>query len=53
MGRFYWGDIKGKFWFGVQDSDDVENLVNIQPPPQSFFNSKINISNITFFFFRM
>lgn len=29
MGRFYTGDIEGKFWFGVQDSDDVEKLVNI------------------------
>lgn len=31
MGRFYTGDIEGKFWFGVQDSDDIENLVNITP----------------------
>jgi hypothetical protein len=31
MGRFYSGDIEGKFWFGVQDSDDVENLVTITP----------------------
>lgn len=31
MGRFYSGDIEGKFWFGVQDSDDIENLVNITP----------------------
>lgn len=23
MGRFYSGDIEGKFWFGVQDSDDA------------------------------
>jgi len=29
MGRFYTGDIEGKFWFGVQPSDDVENLVTI------------------------
>ena len=29
MGRFYSGDIEGKFWVGVQDSDDIENLVNI------------------------
>lgn len=27
MGRFYNGDIEGKFWFGVQDSNDIENLV--------------------------
>lgn len=24
MGRYYSGDIKGKFWFGVQSSDDAE-----------------------------
>lgn len=30
MGRFYDGDIQGKFWFGVQDSDDVKNLVTIR-----------------------
>ena len=23
MGRYYDGDIQGKFWFGVQDSDDA------------------------------
>jgi hypothetical protein len=23
MGRYYWGDIEGKFWFGVQSSDDA------------------------------
>ena len=23
MGRYYTGDIEGKFWFGVQDSDDA------------------------------
>lgn len=24
MGRYYEGDIEGKFWFGIQDSDDGE-----------------------------
>jgi len=24
MGRYYNGDIKGKFWFGVQGSDDAD-----------------------------
>jgi len=24
MGRYYDGDIEGKFWFGVQDSNDAE-----------------------------
>jgi len=29
MGRFYSGDIEGKFWFGVQSSNDISNLINI------------------------
>ena len=24
MGRYYYGDVEGKFWFGVQSSDDGE-----------------------------
>ena len=24
MGRYYSGDIEGKFWFAVQDSDDAD-----------------------------
>ena len=28
MGRYYWGDIEGKFWFAVQSSDDISNLVS-------------------------
>ena len=24
MGRFYYGDIEGKFWFGIQSSNDPE-----------------------------
>ena len=23
MGRYYWGDIEGKFWFGVQPTADL------------------------------
>ena len=23
MGRYYFGDIEGKFWFGIQDSNDA------------------------------
>ncbi len=26
MGRYYSGDIEGKFWFGVQSSDDAEHF---------------------------
>ena len=26
MGRYYGGDIEGKFWFGVQSSDDADHF---------------------------
>jgi hypothetical protein len=26
MGRYYYGDIVGKFWFAIQSSDDPENV---------------------------
>ena len=26
MGRYYYGNIHGKFWFGIQSSDDPQNL---------------------------
>lgn len=28
MGRYYSGDIEGKFWFGVQSSNDISKLVS-------------------------
>jgi len=31
MGRYYCGSIEGKFWFGIQGSDDISNLVTITP----------------------
>ena len=31
MGRFYSGDINGKFWFGIQSSYDISNLLEIEP----------------------
>ena len=32
MGRWYSGDINGKFWFGVQPSDDADNFGYIGDP---------------------
>ena len=29
MGRHYDGDIIGKFWFGIQDSNDITNLITM------------------------
>ena len=31
MGRYYYGSIEGKFWFGIQTSGDISNLVTITP----------------------
>lgn len=33
MGRYYDGDIEGKFWFGIQSSDDADffGVTGIQP----------------------
>ena len=31
MGRYYYGDIEGKFWVGVQSSGDICELNDIEP----------------------
>lgn len=31
MGRYYYGDIEGKFWVGVQSSGDICELIDIEP----------------------
>lgn len=30
MGRYYSGDINGKFWFGIQDSDDASYFGGVE-----------------------
>ena len=30
MGRYYEGDISGKFWFGIQNSNDISNLCDAE-----------------------
>lgn len=30
MGRYYSGDIEGKFWFGVQSSDDANHFGGVE-----------------------
>lgn len=37
MGRFYNGDIKGKFWVGIQESNDISNLIDINYIPELFW----------------
>lgn len=36
MGRCYCGDIEGKFWFGVQSSDDISELVTYDEHQQTY-----------------
>jgi len=39
MGRYYQGDIEGKFWFGVQSSDDADFFgVEGQRPEELSYN---------------
>jgi hypothetical protein len=37
MGRWYYGDIHGKCWFGVQDSDDASNF-GVEPTEEFSFH---------------
>jgi len=39
MGRYYTGDIEGKFWFAVQDSSDAD-----------FFGSEGECSHLNYYF---
>ena len=41
MGRYYSGDIEGKFWFGVQSSDDGEFFGAIPNEP-NYINYSVN-----------
>ena len=38
MGRYYNGDIEGKFWFGVQSSDDADFFGSKGEEPNTFLN---------------
>ena len=35
MGRFYHGDINGKFWFAIQDRDDADFFGSKGEPPNT------------------
>ena len=37
MGRYYNGDIEGKFWFGVQSSDDGDFFGSKGEEPNHIF----------------
>lgn len=48
MGRYYWGDIEGKFWFGVQSSDDADffGVKGCEPQEISYFFEKEDLPKI-------
>jgi len=49
MGRYYNGDINGKFWFAVQNSDaaDQFGVVGRQPDELIYYFDESNIQDIT------
>jgi hypothetical protein len=48
MGRYYTGDIEGKFWFAVQPSDDADNfgVEGTQPNCLEYYFDKTNLPDI-------
>ena len=48
MGRYYDGDIEGKFWFGVQSSDDADHFGVVGTPPGElrYYFTEDNIEGI-------
>lgn len=48
MGRYYSGDIEGKFWFAVQSSDDADffGVSGYQPSMLQYYFEKENIPDI-------
>lgn len=48
MGRYYSGDIKGKFWFGVQPSDDASFFggQEIEPSYIEYYFNKEDLEDI-------
>ena len=48
MGRYYEGDIEGKFWFAVQESNDADffGVTGEQPNYLTYFYSTYDLDNI-------
>jgi hypothetical protein len=38
MGRYYQGDIEGKFWFSVQPSNDADHFGDVGSPMEIHYN---------------
>lgn len=45
MGRYYSGDIEGKFWFAVQASDAADRF-GVTGTPPNYLNYYFDISNL-------
>jgi len=48
MGRYFKGDIEGKFWFGVQDSNDADffGVIGEYPQQINYYFGKENLPEI-------
>lgn len=48
MGRYYEGDIEGKFWFGIQSSDDADffGSPGFQPDYLEYYFDESNLEKI-------
>ena len=48
MGRYYEGDIEGKFWFGIQSSDDADffGQQGYQPEWLEYYFDEKDLKNI-------
>ena len=48
MGRYYEGDIEGKFWFGIQSSDDADffGSAGFQPDYLEYYFDESNLPKI-------
>ena len=48
MGRYYEGDIEGKFWFGIQSSDDADffGSTGFQPDYLEYYFDEEHLSKI-------
>ena len=48
MGRYYEGDIEGKFWFGIQSSDDADffGSAGFQPDYLEYYFDESNLEKI-------
>jgi hypothetical protein len=48
MGRFYSGDIEGKFWFGLQDSDAADRfgVEGTRPETLNYYFDEDNLEGV-------